>query len=1101
MAVPTFTLRTVTGAGALDKPLPDFESLDVSPVFSQAGTVVVKYPSNGVNFNLLHDDVELAVLMDGVEVGELRCIVESSDGNDASEAEEGSVWTFTARTMLGLLDRAVVYPQFYPMVKQPNHSFVDATPGRIMIDLMDKAQTRGALTNVTLGFTATHDSNGDAWSSTWDISFDAGKKYTEVVQDLVDIGAAEVTTDGREILMYNVDGLGTDKSTGANPLKFLKGRDIKDSPRKSSTRELATAVLVSADNNMYREKVSFPGVSQWGRREASWSQSGIGGGLMLEAAGGFWLQTMGRPVTEVTHGLYFEDPDSPKPIVDFNTGDWGLSDVGRGWESLRIKQWAMSIDNAGQVSGSVVLNDLIEERQNKLRRWLERISNGSAVTGSSEEKDDGKAPAVPTSISLGSQYYLDGERARALLTVQWAHVTTNADGTALSDLEGYQVRWKYASDTAWRLVQNVEAGENVVLFSNINTGSNVNVQVAAFDRYGRFSGWSPSSNIATAADTEAPERPSAPVVTSNVGTLRATWDGLDHAGNAMAADLLGVEVHVGPNGTFTPNASTQKDFLKASAPTSVTITGLSYGTEYWVRLVAVDTSGNKSAGSSETSTSHAVLKPVVNVEIGTGEVGLSQVRFSDVGNLVEDGTFENAALRVSRQAQFTSHMSFDNTAASNGTWSFKVVGQGPSWPTEELVLQSGLQVKPGERVFGAADYKASTDADESSSASLIVRWYDKDGVLLTDTGTPGSVSSAWYVLATTNFNQVPRDNTWYRRVTNTSKLAPPNAASMSICLRVMTHFSGTLWVDAVEVRKQVDTLLIGDAAITSAKIALLAVNDAHIANLNVGKLVTGTLNADMTVSARIKTADFGERAEMSAAGFEAYNDFDVRTFRASSTGIVTIVGELKSGVSGKRVEINPGSTGLPEIRLYPGSGSNFGFLNAIGDGSSVSVGLNSGTFTVASTTASNRLYMGDDFCKLQVIRASNQDTFGGYLSLRQSEAKLGRDTGSNNDSNITFSDDGKIRFIGEIDYWNSGQNAILAGNVSWSNGPFSAVIVSYATTLDSAPRAIAQMNDTVSGGSGIATSVHSLSTTGFTAALNPGSSGADGSLHWWAWRL
>src|SRR4051812_157340 len=106
MGIPIFTLRTVTASGTLDKFLPDFQSLDITPVFSAPGSVVVKYPRNGTNADLLHDDVELAVMLNGVEVPELRCIAEQTEGNDADNSSDGSVWTYTCRTLLGILDRA-----------------------------------------------------------------------------------------------------------------------------------------------------------------------------------------------------------------------------------------------------------------------------------------------------------------------------------------------------------------------------------------------------------------------------------------------------------------------------------------------------------------------------------------------------------------------------------------------------------------------------------------------------------------------------------------------------------------------------------------------------------------------------------------------------------------------------------------------------------------------------------------------------------------------------------------------------------------------------------------------------------------------------------
>lgn len=1103
MAIPTFTLRTVTLDDELDRFLPDYESLGLSPQFSKPGTVRITYPSNGKNFDLLGDDVEIAVLMNGTEVTELRCIIESSEGNDASEAGEGQTWVFTARTMLGLLDRAVVYPRDWPVANPPVHAFVSATPGEILGELLTRAQNRGAIQELTWGFTDTHDSAGILWAEdTLDISFDSGTKYSQVVQNLVDNGLIEVRTNGRILGVYNKDGLGDDLSVGENPLRFTKGRDISESPRKSSTRELATTALVAGDNNVMAE-TSSPSEATWGRRESYYSQQGIISSGMLQFIGGIYLDTVSRPIQEVTHALFFDGEGNPVPIDDFQVGDWTLSDVGHGWERFRVKQWVVDIANSGAISGSVVLNDLIAERIEKLNRKLESIGSGITGVGSSEQKDDGKSPAQVTGVGLGSDYYLQNGEPRAVVTASWSAVTTNADGSDITDLDGYRVRWRYTAEANWHMSQTVSNTDLVAFFDNINPNTGVEVEVAAFDRYNRQGDWSDPVSITTAKDEGAPERPSAPVVTSVVGTLRLVWDGKDHAGNPMAADLAGVEVHVGPNGVFTPDSTTLKDYLLGPGPIAVTVTGLTYGQEYWVRLVAVDTSDNKSDGSDETATSHAVMRQVVNLEIGSGQVGLDNTRFSDVGNLVEDGSFENADLRSSRAAQMVgTDMMFDDTTASNGTWSWRISSQDP-WVTQELVLQSGLPVKPGERIFGAADYKASIDSSETSSAMLCVRWYDKDGVLIDNAGNPGTDES-YYALAT-SYLKVVRDNTWQRRLVFDSQLAPTNANSFNVVIRTIFHSAGILWMDGIEVRKQIDTLLIRDAAITEAKIALLAVNDAHIANLNVGKLIAGTLNADITVSARIKTANSGARAEMSSLGFEAYNSSGTRTFQASSAGTVSLIGELKTGASGERIVINPTASSIPEMRFYAATGTEYGEIKAV-TGFDNLVRLEMGGswkfFPGSASDLRGHITIGTGFVKMET-QDPNEVTLGGYVEARNTQAEIGWfDAGLPNDgSSINMLSDGKIRFTGEISYWGDSTDAILSGRVDWSGvANVGSLSCNYGATLATAPIVVANVFDDTSAGSGIGCNIRTITTSGFTAHFTKLANGTSGSVFFWAWR-
>lgn len=115
-----------------------------------------------------------------------------------------------------------------------------------------------------------------------------------------------------------------------------------------------------------------------------------------------------------------------------------------------------------------------------------------------------------------------------------------------------------------------------------------------------------------------------------------------------------------------------------------------------------------------------------------------------------------------------------------------------------------------------------------------------------------------------------------------------------------------------------------DAATTTA----LLIDDAHISDLTVSKVTAGTINADWLVGARIKTADAGPRVELSADGIGCWNaDGEQTVTLAAADGSVAILGQLVSASSGRRLEINPTNTYLPEIRFYADTGSSYSFIN------------------------------------------------------------------------------------------------------------------------------------------------------------------------------
>lgn len=1007
MPVPTFTLRTVTSGGVVDQMLPDLQTLTVTPVFNAAGSMQFTYPENGKNFALLQNDLEIAVLVDGVEILEMRSRIESTEGDNVNVAEDGYAWTYTTRTMLGRTDEAKVYPPLWPDASVVTCVYSN-TPGFIIADFIDKAHSRGTLNWLSYDFTTTHDSNGVAWPSNLDMTYDVGMTYSDVWKSLTDLGVVEVRVMGRTMQAFIPGSIGTDKSTGSNPLRFMKGRDLTESDRKSSTRDLSTVVLIAGANGLYQERTSgFGPIVTWGRRESYGSYGNIATTGGLDVVGDSLAAVMDQPVLSVTHTLVFENSVNPQPMRDFGIGDWALTYVGGGWERYRIVQWVIQVAQDGTTNGTVTLNGLIAEQLLKVNLKVNALNNGSAQAGASaSDTDDGRPPAQPATISLSSDLYTTFNQTRATINVGWSVVTTNSDGTPATDIQGYSARWRYASDSSiyWRATVVTNSGAVGYIFDNVNESAPVVVQVECHDKFGHTIGFTGDHTITTAHDGVAPEAPSAPILTSNVGTLRVYWDGLDDLGAAQVSDFAGVEVHISTGGpSFTPVLATKLDFLTSPTPQATTITtGLVYGTQYWGKLVAIDTSGNKSIASAAGT---ATLNQVVNVEIGTGQVGLANTLFSDVGNLVDDGSFESAVSRTSRATAFAgTHYVFDNATASNSTWSLRHDSWAGGAVVERFPLQGALPVKPGERVFGAADYRVTSSIPVGSLITLGIKWLDPSGNYLDSTG---AINNVTYTLADSSLTTA--DNIWHTRIAGTSQVAPLNVATMEIWLVTANRTAGTIWIDAVEIRRQIDTLLIGDAAITTAKIANLAVNNAKINDLSVGKLTTGTLGADIVVGARIKTANTGARVELNASGLQAYDASSNQTVSiSSSTGDAVITGQFQSGLSSDRVIVNPPSTTYPTIQFYPTSGSNYTALYSRGDvfSTEATYFISSGTNAAGTRSATYEHAAGLVYTYITNVTTGLGG--GGSIQLNTSEALLDYDDASGNGGTVVLSNSNSV---------------------------------------------------------------------------------------------
>lgn len=102
----------------------------------------------------------------------------------------------------------------------------------------------------------------------------------------------------------------------------------------------------------------------------------------------------------------------------------------------------------------------------------------------------------------------------------------------------------------------------------------------------------------------------------------------------------------------------------------------------------------------------------------------------------------------------------------------------------------------------------------------------------------------------------------------------------------------------------------GNASNPSSAVQATAslIDDQHISNLTVSKLLAGTVTTDWLLGANIQTAPSGVRAGMNAGGFFAYDPANNRTFNVdATTGNVSIVGSLQSGSSAPMAIVGPGA--------------------------------------------------------------------------------------------------------------------------------------------------------------------------------------------------
>jgi hypothetical protein len=178
-----------------------------------------------------------------------------SSGEDADR-----IYDVTGAGLLTVLGEAIVYTGGTPDGSDPEQRTLAGTMGEILEDLVTEAQARDALADLTLGFNATDDSNGDAWGDEVELVVPEGVGYDQVLQRLQQLGQLEVWMDG--LTLHAAPTRGTDLS---DTIRLLPARDL-GAATLSLAGPVRNAVLYRTNAGL-SDIEYIPTVATLGRRE------------------------------------------------------------------------------------------------------------------------------------------------------------------------------------------------------------------------------------------------------------------------------------------------------------------------------------------------------------------------------------------------------------------------------------------------------------------------------------------------------------------------------------------------------------------------------------------------------------------------------------------------------------------------------------------------------------------------------------------------------------------------------------------------------------------------------------------------------------------
>lgn len=887
--------------------LPDFESLDVSRERNSKGAIRTQYPIDGKAFDLLRSsitdsrDLEFELWTNGTAVGALRGYLQEAAGDDVvadDNGEDGS-WQFAGSFLEVRTDETLVFPQdLGPLIVDPDTGELVHTnprrelivnadnPGELMTLLLQQAQDRGALTDIEVDFTTTHDSNGVPWAGVLTGRFSPGVTYTSILNKMVQLGLAEWAIvwdweNQRKVFrVWNAEGRGADLTLGPRPVTLRRGRNLLDAPRKWSVRDSATTMLAAGAEGLYRDTTDATALARRDRRVEAYTS--LNNAVDEEAVLG-WAQAQLALVapgfTSIEHGIGML-PGEPRPIIAFDIGDWVYSVTGIAPERLRVVQWTLAIDINRALAGTVTLNDTVQDALEKLQERLDAIASGEAVVGTSEpgpQIEDRTPPAMPEGLAASSIAYQDpemsggaGGQTLSFVTVGWLPVVTNADGADSPLVQAAVfILDKMEEELANPEVPDPEQEDGGPQYDPIQadwTWKGCPQVVRDFADNVQMI-WNDDGNppaIAWLTDYIA-EQTQVPTAAQDVAgyDVRYAYLGLEQVGGIPSSD---------------PFPEDERFYYPATPPQGTSATEYSFGgveggSRLRIEVRAFDRAGNYGAWAT---ISHDTAVDATPPPVPSPPTGLKTwFRTLDVpwDGLGSEGEpmpidFSHVRVWVGQGADIT----VPTTPGPLDPTAFDPLATGAQYVAN---LYAGGTWNVPDLPIGVGYYAALQSVDY--------------------TGNPSARSD---VVGPVTAEQLFPDDLRDGIINHPDKIA----------------------------FQVVDTQHIVNAAIVNALIADATIEFAKIASVSAGSIVTGTLNATVTVTGTLATSlnPGHSRLLFSAAGLQLYRTTGASTSVLvgewrTSDGSMLVTGTLRSALSGERIHIDPEGS----LRFYPPSGTNF----------------------------------------------------------------------------------------------------------------------------------------------------------------------------------
>ena len=332
-----------------------------------AGSGEVKIPLESEAASVITSGMFIQNNYRGAERGGF--FIENIKKTQVDAGENAGRWmSLSGRGALALLDQPIVWNED---TAESTRIFNGMTKAAILIQLLDEAQTRGALSALTWDFDATNDSDAVAWGDSEEYQITAGESILQIARNFADVGGFEFSislSGGGFILSAYKNGIGTNKST---TVFFRAGTNCLEISADVRGDDLVNTYLVKYKNGFTVVK-DDASISSYGRREKIIN---IEQAQTLDSATTYAAAKLAETKDPKTsHTIQAYDGIAPLIFVDYTIGDTITYDVKGTQVSYSILSMQVDYEGEGYANAVLELNTIYYDSDLERARDLDWLT-------------------------------------------------------------------------------------------------------------------------------------------------------------------------------------------------------------------------------------------------------------------------------------------------------------------------------------------------------------------------------------------------------------------------------------------------------------------------------------------------------------------------------------------------------------------------------------------------------------------------------------------------------------------------------------------------------------------------------------------------------